>query len=287
MPAAASEACCGAYGVPLREPLKPIAPAEDQHITRPSVSVMVICVLLNDAAMCSSPCGTMRRSRFFLNSFLRFVAAAVFPGAPVSGAVPAAFGSFATFHSNRFDALNSRDRKSGSKLPHSKNPARKLALLADGLLLGCDCAAPRTLAGSRVGVRALAAYRKIPAMANAAIGLNCNQPANVHLNLFAEIAFHPAFLLDGLTKVVDFFFGQVADLFRVIHAAFRSQLFRALPPDAVDRGQADPQALLNRKINACYACHETCLLKFLSKPLYPWRCLCFGLVQITRTTPRR
>src|SRR6266436_5371978 len=52
-PAAASEACCAAYGVPLREPLKPMAPAEDQHITRPSVSVMVICVLLNDAAICT------------------------------------------------------------------------------------------------------------------------------------------------------------------------------------------------------------------------------------------
>jgi hypothetical protein len=38
----------------------------------------------------------MRRSRFFLNSFLRFVAAAGFPGAPVSGVPAAAFGSFAT-----------------------------------------------------------------------------------------------------------------------------------------------------------------------------------------------
>src|SRR6202041_2884843 len=50
IPAAASEACCAAEGVPLREPLKPMAPAEDQHITRPSVSEMVICVLLNVAA---------------------------------------------------------------------------------------------------------------------------------------------------------------------------------------------------------------------------------------------
>src|ERR1700732_300173 len=85
MPAAASEACCAAYGVPLREPLKPIAPAEDQQTVRPSVSVMAICVLLNDAAMCTRPCGMTRRSRFFLNSFLRFVAAG-FPGAaPASG----------------------------------------------------------------------------------------------------------------------------------------------------------------------------------------------------------
>src|SRR6266478_5688688 len=139
----------------------------------------------------------------------------------------------------------------------------KLALLADRLLLRCHRAAPRTLAGARVGVRALAAHRKIPAVANAAIGLNFNQPADIHLDLLAEIAFHAAFLLDGLANVVDFLFGQVADFFRVVHAGFRGQLFRALPPDAVDGGQANPQPLLNRKINACYACHETCLLKIL------------------------
>src|SRR5437588_215927 len=53
-----------------------MAPAEDQHTTRPSVSVMEICVLLNDAATYTTPCGMMRRSRFFLNSFLRFAARA-------------------------------------------------------------------------------------------------------------------------------------------------------------------------------------------------------------------
>src|SRR5258706_3215000 len=166
-------------------------------------------------------------------------------------------------------------------------PYKSLALLADCLLLRCNRAAPRTFAGARVRMRALAAHREIPAVAKAAIGLNFNQPADVHLDLFAEIAFHPAFLLDGLADVVDCLFCQVANLLRVIHAGFFSQLFRALPPDAVDGGQANPQPLLNRKINACYTCHATCLLKFVSKSDYPWRCLCFGLMQITRTTPRR
>src|SRR6267154_1063928 len=98
-PAAASEACCAAYGVPLREPLKPMAPAEDQHTTRPSVSVMEICVLLKVAATYTTPCGMMRRSRVFLNSFLRFAAAAGFPG--VTAASGAAFFccSFATIYS--------------------------------------------------------------------------------------------------------------------------------------------------------------------------------------------
>src|SRR6266851_2500735 len=162
----------------------------------------------------------------------------------------------------------------------------RLALLADRLLLRCHGAAPRTLAGARVGVRTLAAHRQIPAVANTAIGLNFNQPANVHLNLLAEIAFHAAFLLDGLADVVDFFFGQVADFFRVVHAGFGGQLFRALPPDAVDGGQANPKPFLNRKINACYACHETCLLKVPPRnSIYP--SLCFLLVAVDDAAARQ
>src|ERR1700691_6658987 len=68
-PAAVAAACCAAYGVPLREPLNPTEPAEDQLTARPSGPQMVTIVLLNVAWMCATPCGTMRRSRFFLNSF--------------------------------------------------------------------------------------------------------------------------------------------------------------------------------------------------------------------------
>src|SRR5260370_40897693 len=154
----------------------------------------------------------------------------------------------------------------------------KLALLAHRLFLCCHCATARALAGARVGMRTLAAHRKIPAVANAAISLNFNQPADVHLDLFAEIAFHPAFLLDGLANVIDFLFGQIANLLGVIHAGFRRQLFRAFPPDAVDGGQANPQPLLNRKLNACYTCHATCLLLFLSPPPPPNSLLSLSLL---------
>src|SRR5215831_16879125 len=148
-PAAASEACCAAYGVPLRDPLKPMAPAEDQHMVRPSGSVMVICVLLNDAATYTTPWGTTRRSRFFLNSFLRF-AAAGFAGAPASG-VPAAFGSFATIHSVLSTAGNFAFRKSGSRAAAVKiNPScrrssswlrRRRAAAPCGYARWCACAA--------------------------------------------------------------------------------------------------------------------------------------------------
>src|SRR5579872_3214036 len=88
------EACCAAYGVPLREPLKPIEPAEDQQMARPSGAVMVTMVLLKVAWTQARPCGTTRRSRFFLNSFLRregFPAAAPDAAAPSCGSLAKAF----------------------------------------------------------------------------------------------------------------------------------------------------------------------------------------------------
>src|SRR5579859_380806 len=131
-----------------------------------------------------------------------------------------------------------------------------LALLAHRLLLRRYRAAPRTLAGACVGVRALAAHRQIPPVADPAIRLNFDQPPDIHLDLLAEIAFHAAFLLDSLAKMIHFFFGQVADLLGVIHPGLRRQLLGAFLPDAVDGRQSHPQPLLNRKINTCYACHK-------------------------------
>lgn len=63
--AASYAACCAANGVPLREPRKPLAPAEDCATRLPSKSVIEIIVLLNEAAMCAIPTGT------FFFSFLR------------------------------------------------------------------------------------------------------------------------------------------------------------------------------------------------------------------------
>src|SRR6185312_11193139 len=63
--AASSAAICAAYGVDLRDPLKPIMPADDQEIAFPRASVMVTMVLLKVAATCATPTTT------FFFSFLR------------------------------------------------------------------------------------------------------------------------------------------------------------------------------------------------------------------------
>src|ERR1700730_5188890 len=111
---------------------------------------MVMIVLLNVAWRCATPCGTTRFSRFFLNSFLRFDVA--FPGACVVASC--CCGSFAKsvptlqsrFQSGRFAAF-------GAPLPGRLLPRRDFLLRRHGAL-------PRTLARSRIGVRALAAHRK-------------------------------------------------------------------------------------------------------------------------------
>src|SRR5260370_15818950 len=132
-----------------------------------------------------------RRSRFFLNSFLRFAAAAGFP--VVTAASGAAFFccSFGPIHPISSNADSKKPCQAGA-LGAAPLQIKLLALLAHDLLLRRDRTAPRTLAGPRISVRALPAHRQVPAVPDPAVGLNFNQPADVHLNLLAEIALHAA-----------------------------------------------------------------------------------------------
>src|SRR6476659_10410938 len=58
-----SDVICAAYGVLLREPLKPFCPALDQQTTLPDGSVIVTIVLLNVLWICAWPRGTFFFSR--------------------------------------------------------------------------------------------------------------------------------------------------------------------------------------------------------------------------------
>src|ERR1700682_5793865 len=130
----------------------------------------------------------------------------------------------------------------------------------DFLLRGYG-ALPRTLTRTRIGVRALAVHREIPAMAHPAVALNFDQPPDVHLNLLAEIALDAALGFNRLAEGVNFFLGQVFHLLGVIHVGLRAKRLGARLSDAVDRRQADPDAFLNRKIHSCNTCHA-----FLNSP---------------------
>src|SRR6478735_504665 len=70
--AAPSADSAAAYGVLLRDPLKPATPADPQLITAPLRSVIVMIVLLNVAWMWTCPWGTFFFSRRrCLTAFLR------------------------------------------------------------------------------------------------------------------------------------------------------------------------------------------------------------------------
>src|SRR5271165_3443718 len=60
---ASSAAIWAAKGVDLREPLKPIVPADDHEIVLPWASVMVIIVLLKVELTCATPDTMFLRSR--------------------------------------------------------------------------------------------------------------------------------------------------------------------------------------------------------------------------------
>src|SRR6516225_4770685 len=145
-------------------------------------------------------------------------------------------------------------------------PVEPLTLLALHLLLAGDGAATRSLAGAGVGVRALSTNRQVTAVTNPTIRLNFDQAADVHLDLFAEVAFDAAFLLNDGTDTVDLIFRKVADLLAEIHIRLFGDILRAHLSNPVDRGQPDPKALLRRKINTSDTCHGFSLLP-LSLPL--------------------
>src|SRR5215467_11438694 len=79
MLAAFDAACCAANGVPLRDPRKPSDPELFHDRTLPFMSEMVTMVLLKDAWMNATPCGTCLRSFFLKVFFLPFFSG----GAPV------------------------------------------------------------------------------------------------------------------------------------------------------------------------------------------------------------
>jgi hypothetical protein len=106
-------------------------------------------------------------------------------------------------------------------------------------------------------MRALSADRKIPAMAQAAVALNFNQAADVHLHLFAQIAFHTAFGFNGRAQTRDFLFRQVFDFLGGVHVRFFRERTRTLLPDAVNGRQANPQPLIGRQIHTCDASHSS------------------------------
>src|SRR5437763_12617474 len=129
--------------------------------------------------------------------------------------------------------------------------------LCRGLLLVRDGAFARPLASPGIGMGALSANRKIAAVTAATVAANFDQPLDVHRDIFAQVAFDAAFVLDRLTDVVHFLFGEVLNLLVGIHVSCRQDARGAWISDAIDVSQRDVHMLVAWKINACNTCHKT------------------------------
>src|SRR5688572_12911013 len=250
-----SAATCAANGVDLREPLKPAWPEVAQASVLPWRSVMVTMVLLKDAWMCAIPSDT-----FFL-TFLRARAEAV------------------CWSSWRVGAL---------RLAIAYIPLRCLA----GLNIEFDGCLTRAFARPGVSAGALTPRGKSLAMARAAVAAEVDQALDRHLHLAAQVALDGE-LLHVLAQAVELGVGQILDLARALHAGGGADRLRARATDAEDRGQRDLGVLVIRDVDTCNACHvfvpcaEPAIIAALTRCYQPWRCLCRGSAQITRTTPLR
>src|SRR5712691_8459265 len=161
----------------------------------------------------------------------------------------------------------------------------KRLLLTRDLFLR-DCHTARSLASAGVGVRALTSNRKSAAVAQATIAADVHHPFDVHLNLLAQVTFDTALLVDDGANAIHFFFAKLADAFVDADSRVTENLVRARSPDPVNICKTDFSPLIGWQVHTCNACHSTLhLAQALSLFCYPCRCLCFGLVQITRTTP--
>src|SRR6185437_10678967 len=89
------------------------------------------------------------------------------------------------------------------------------------------------------------------------IGTDFDQSLDVHRNIFAEIAFDVAFVLDDLTDTVHFVFAKILNLLVAIDIGARQNSLRARIPDAVNVSQRNHRVLVARKINTCNACHNS------------------------------
>src|ERR1700721_1015856 len=140
-------------------------------------------------------------------------------------------------------------------MPAASAPALPLSLRRR-FLLACDCALTRSLAGARVGVRALAASRQVAPVAQSTIGLNVNQPLDVHGDVFAQIAFDLAFVLNHLADAVYLVFTEILDFFDRVYVGCYQDAQGARVTDSENVGQRDSCLLVAGKVDACNTCHN-------------------------------
>src|SRR6266567_2342394 len=130
-----------------------------------------------------------------------------------------------------------------SSKPKAKSQQQDLRFRRRFLLLRHRSLA-RTLAGTGIRMSALAADRKIAAVAESAIGADFDETLDVHRNFLAQVALYQPLGLNDGTDAVDLFFAQVLHLLHGLDLRLVTNTPGARMSDAVDIRQRDINMLL-------------------------------------------
>src|SRR3954452_1816076 len=143
----------------------------------------------------------------------------------------------------------------GLRRPPRPRPPRCWATLLLHLLLARHLHPLRALARARVRLRALAVDRQAAPVAQAAVAADLHQALDVLGALAAQVALDGQLVVDVVAELADLVLGEVADVGVGVDAGGRERGARLRVTDAVDVGQPDLDALVQRDVDACDTCH--------------------------------
>ena len=83
-----------------------------------------------------------------------------------------------------------------------------------------------------------------------------HQALDVLGDLLAQVALHPAFVLDDLANALGILFGKIAHLRHRVDLGRRENLARPRPADTVNVSQSDPDLLVLGEVHPCNTRHR-------------------------------
>ena len=116
----------------------------------------------------------------------------------------------------------------------------------------------RALAGTGVGVGALAADGEPTTVTQTAVAAEVHEALDVHLNLAPEIALDAVLALDDVTESLDLRVGELLDLGLGVDLGFATDLLSLALADAEDVGKRVSDLLTAGKVDACNTGHGSC-----------------------------